>query len=142
MDPTLFDFTYVLGGSRILTVCDVLAQFYFKHECRYTFNDDQTLATFDPGQSGLDQPSTEVLQSALNSIQSLYGYYLLRQIRNPLLSDTDKYMISDFPISPTWKTNMSAYRETLRNLPDTLRANNTVIDVLNLNQYFPIMPMS
>lgn len=41
-----------------------------------------------------------------------------KQIRNQLLEETDKYMISDYPISEEYKAKISAYRKILRDLPE------------------------
>ena len=38
----------------------------------------------------------------------------VRAVRNQYLSDTDKYMISDFPVSNDEKDNYKAYRQYLR----------------------------
>lgn len=38
----------------------------------------------------------------------------MRAVRNQYLSDTDKYMITDFPVSKTEKANYKLYRQYLR----------------------------
>ena len=43
----------------------------------------------------------------------------VRAVRNQYLSDTDKYMIPDFPITEAEKTQYIQYREYLRNYPET-----------------------
>lgn len=42
-----------------------------------------------------------------------------RAIRNQYLSDTDKYMIPDFPITEAEEAQYIQYREYLRNYPET-----------------------
>lgn len=41
-----------------------------------------------------------------------------RSTRDGYLLETDKYMISDFPISENKKDEMKKYRQTLRDLPE------------------------
>lgn len=45
------------------------------------------------------------------------AWQALRNARDLKLTETDKYMVSDFPISSGNKTLMEAYREALRDLP-------------------------
>lgn len=42
-----------------------------------------------------------------------------RAVRNQYLTDTDKYMIPDFPITETEEAQYIQYREYLRNYPET-----------------------
>jgi len=44
----------------------------------------------------------------------------VRPRRNMKLKETDKYMVSDFPMSAQSKEDLLAYREALRNMPDNL----------------------
>lgn len=43
----------------------------------------------------------------------------VREVRNQYLSDTDKYMIPDFPITEAEEAQYIQYREYLRNYPET-----------------------
>jgi hypothetical protein len=43
----------------------------------------------------------------------------LRRIRDGLLQETDKYAVSDFPMSDDERTAMTQYRQELRDLPTT-----------------------
>lgn len=43
----------------------------------------------------------------------------VRAIRNQYLTDTDKYMIPDFPITEEERQQYKNYREYLRNYPET-----------------------
>lgn len=43
----------------------------------------------------------------------------VRAVRNQYLTDTDKYMIPDFPITETEEAQYIQYREYLRNYPET-----------------------
>jgi hypothetical protein len=45
---------------------------------------------------------------------------LIRPQRNAKLSETDKYMIPDYPISTTEKAKWETYRQALRDLPESL----------------------
>lgn len=63
----------------------------------------------------------------------------IRTIRNNFLSQTDKYMISDYPITSEIKQQLTQYRQQLRELPETL--NNVTIDLSNIGQYFPQSPI-
>lgn len=44
----------------------------------------------------------------------------MRQDRNFKLGETDKYMVSDYPISASNKTAMETYRQALRDLPSNI----------------------
>ena len=63
----------------------------------------------------------------------------IRTIRNNFLSQTDIYMISDYPLSSDVKQQLIQYRQQLRDLPGTL--NNVTIDLSNIGQYFPQAPI-
>ncbi len=43
----------------------------------------------------------------------------LRRIRDGLLKETDKYSVSDFPMSDEERTAITQYRQELRDLPST-----------------------
>lgn len=63
----------------------------------------------------------------------------IRTIRNNFLLQTDKYFISDFPISPEKKNIILNYRQQLRDLPQNLI--NTEINLNNIGSYFPQAPV-
>ena len=56
----------------------------------------------------------------------------LRAKRDNLLRDTDKYLISDYPISPESLEQVKAYRVSLRELPEQSGFPTEVV--------FPVMP--
>lgn len=56
----------------------------------------------------------------------------LRDKRDRLLRDTDKYLISDYPISPESLEQVKAYRVALRELPEQSGFPTEVV--------FPVMP--
>lgn len=56
----------------------------------------------------------------------------LRAKRDRLLRDTDKYLISDYPISPESLEHIKAYRVSLRELPEQSGFPTEVV--------FPVMP--
>jgi hypothetical protein len=66
--------------------------------------------------------------------------YKLRELRNTVLKETDAYMLSDYPLTEEQRNQMITYRQTLRDLPEVLITNNTVIDMNNLSQYIPSKP--
>ena len=43
----------------------------------------------------------------------------MRRIRDGLLKETDKYTVSDFPMSDEERTALTQYRQELRDLPST-----------------------
>lgn len=45
------------------------------------------------------------------------AWYKLRKVRDQYLADTDKYMISDFPIDTKTRGQYREYRVYLRSLP-------------------------
>lgn len=44
-------------------------------------------------------------------------WHLLRTIRNKYLSETDKFMLADFPIDTKTRAHYREYRQYLRDLP-------------------------
>ena len=56
----------------------------------------------------------------------------IRSKRDKLLIDTDKYLISDYPISPESLEQVKAYRVSLRELPEQSGFPTEVV--------FPVMP--
>ena len=55
----------------------------------------------------LPEPTVEELQAQV------------RQVRNQYLEQTDKFMITDYPITSTQKTKYKQYRAYLRDYPDS-----------------------
>lgn len=49
-----------------------------------------------------------------------YGMNLLRQHRDSLLDKTDKFMVPDRPIQQTQRDQWITYRQSLRDLPETV----------------------
>lgn len=45
------------------------------------------------------------------------SWHVLREKRNRLLAETDKYMLSDFPVDTRTRGLYRDYRQYLRNLP-------------------------
>lgn len=48
------------------------------------------------------------------------AFKLMREKRNQLLFDSDKYMISDFPITEQERNKWKVYRQALRDLPKNI----------------------
>ena len=51
---------------------------------------------------------------------------LIREQRDQLLKDTDKYMLVDFPMTETKRDEWKVYRQTLRDFPTTADLENLV----------------
>lgn len=69
----------------------------------------------------------------------------LRAYRNVMLIDTDKFVIIDFPGTLQFKTELAAWRQALRHLPETISDDLLVLnqyDRLDLNGIFPPPPDS
>lgn len=47
-----------------------------------------------------------------------YKSSMIREQRNKLLNETDKYMTVDYPITDELRNALKDYRQTLRNLPE------------------------
>jgi hypothetical protein len=73
---------------------------------------------------GETMPDLTIIQNKCNeirpSVYSKYAFKYLRTERNKLLTNSDKYIISDFP-HPTEEVKQAwiSYRQTLRDLPST-----------------------
>ncbi len=57
----------------------------------------------------------------------------VRLMRDRYLMDTDKYMLSDYPVSETEKEKIRGYRQYLRNLPQ--QENFPDVSVISLNEW-------
>lgn len=44
--------------------------------------------------------------------------YDARNIRNAILQETDKYLMSDYPITTEWRQKIIKYRQSLRDIPN------------------------
>lgn len=64
----------------------------------------------------------------------------IRSIRNNFLLQTDKYILSDYPLTTEQRNNIISYRQQLRDLPNNLQG--TEIDISNIGIYFPNSPVS
>ena len=83
-------------------------------------------------------PSDADIAAELVLIKNIYAFEQLRLLRNNLLNSSDKYMITDYPITSEAKALWTTYRQALRVLPDNLVGQ--TLDVSNLNSYFPTPP--
>ena len=64
----------------------------------------------------------------------------LRQRRNQLLEETDKYMLSDFPITEENKNKMIIYRQNLRDWMNPININIETLSDETINS-LPIKPV-
>lgn len=85
--------------------------------------------------TGVPAPSEDQLLSIpINSILQPIAMQMLKVERNRLLSESDKYVISDFPITIEKKEECKIYRQILRDLPSNsnpnLNTNNELINVI------------
>lgn len=82
-----------------------------------TFNEDsiyelkESPIVFDLSKEYIPVYFRETQENLLKSI---------RPERDKLLQETDKYMLSDYPIASPDKTLIMGYRQKLRNLPETI----------------------
>lgn len=75
----------------------------------------------DTCEAYLDQGDLKLrLSSTKEAAQLQQAWTALRSERDGKLAATDKYMVSDYPISAGNKTLMEAYREALRDLPSQI----------------------
>ena len=84
---------------------------------------------------GLEPMNADLIIQKLSQNRSEKGMNELRKLRNEKLTESDIYMITDFPISAEKRLEIISYRNLLRNLPETL--SNQLIDIDNLHQYLP-----
>lgn len=64
----------------------------------------------------IEKVGTQYIIRALTPPSTEEKALLLRQKRNLMLAETDKYMIEDFPISEDLKSALKSYRQTLRDI--------------------------
>lgn len=89
-------------------------------------------------QDGSTLPSDSDIAANMLIQQNLYAFTLLRDMRNSLLTNSDKYMLVDYPITSDLKASWTTYRQALRVLPDNLAGQ--TLDYTNISQYFPMSP--
>jgi len=68
---------------------------------------------FDSTKTARETAEQTTLDNYLNSWERV------RAERDNLLKDTDKYLLSDYPITDSNKTSIETYRTSLRNIPTT-----------------------
>lgn len=68
---------------------------------------------FDTAKQARETEEQTTLNNYINSWERV------RAERDNLLKETDKYILSDFPISDSNKTSIETYRTSLRNIPTT-----------------------
>lgn len=69
----------------------------------------------------------------------------LRVYRNIMLLDTDKFITADFPLTQQVKDEILAWRQALRELPESISESLLVLNQhgrLNLNGIFPSPPVT
>lgn len=64
-----------------------------------------------------EQPTSPVIMAKLKEIQEAEPMRELRMKRGKLLTDTDKYMTMDYPMTDDERNAMREYRQVLRDLP-------------------------
>lgn len=64
-----------------------------------------------------EQPTEEVIMTKLKELQDAEPMRLLRIERKKVLTDTDKYMTMDYPMTEEERNAMREYRQVLRDLP-------------------------
>ena len=85
-----------------------------------------------------NNPTTEQILSTTELLSQYRPWYLLRKLRDQRLTDSDKFMLPDFPITIEQLQAIKTYRQQLRDLPDTLT---TTPDIDNLEAIFPAFPL-
>ena len=88
------------------------------------------------------EPTAQELADAKEDAMNAWWWKELRRIRNNLLDDTDKYVVSDRPENINWVT----YRQELRDLPATVTKpdfetlNNQNVKEWNIDGLMPTKP--
>ena len=65
------------------------------------------------------KPTKASLQNKLVQAQADWDWRMVREKRDALLRDSDKVMLSDYPIHEVGRTDWESYRHELRNIPQT-----------------------
>lgn len=63
------------------------------------------------------QPTEQEILDIKDTVKEELWFKELRRERNVLLSETDKYLLEDYPITNEQKTLLKKYRKDLRDLP-------------------------
>jgi hypothetical protein len=100
--------------------------------------DEQNNPIMEPVETGLFETVAEVNHVecvikadyviTITDITEEYNLQQLRMVRDKLLIDTDKYMISDYPISNEDKADYTNYRQYLRDLPSVVPVPTEVLE--------------
>ena len=74
---------------------------------------------FDYGNTLLERGGYANLTAEERASVDIEAMVELRRIRSCLMAETDKYAVSDFPMSDASRASMVVYRQALRELPNT-----------------------
>lgn len=102
------------------------------HAIQIDTNDTSEKENLDGSISSVTQDEITTIENKYNSVKSTRetteatnrnafknSWSRIRFERDQILRDTDKYLISDYPITSNNKTLIQNYRTALRNLPNT-----------------------
>lgn len=135
MNPLLFNYNLKQVYEDDYYIGHILANYFpIDQGYNWEFSSTELLSFSGPSPA----PTNEELLNCLESVKNGYPMHLIRELRNKKLKASDKYTISDYPVSDIKRAEWLLYRQQLRELPETLA--NTVIDVNNLEINFPPAP--
>ena len=97
---------------------------------RVLFLDQDANPVYTDGKPPIDE---QIVIAKILQIRNDKPMNELRKIRNGLLFETDIYMLSDYPQSQQQRSDILAYRQALRTLPEQLQSQ--ILDINDLYQY-------
>ena len=76
---------------------------------------------------GINRPTKAQIDSWRANAEEAYKWIDIRKKRDKLLAESDRYMLSDYPISEAQKSAYESYRQELRDLPTTFSSSDSVV---------------
>jgi hypothetical protein len=86
--------------------------------------DDEVIEYLDSSQT---PPSHQAIAAELKKMKQEFPWIAVRAKRDAMLRDSDKVMLSDYPISEAQKSAYESYRQELRDIPTTFSSSDSVV---------------
>ena len=83
----------------------------------FSLKNDSVYANLEWLSEDIPKPSEEEVMAKVKELQDAEPMRILRIKRKKILTDTDKYMTLDYPMTDDERTAMRIYRQVLRDLP-------------------------
>ena len=105
-----------------------------KPDCNWSMTDNNYDTLVWEIANSKSKPTHNELLEKVNELNNIKPLEVLREKRNELLDQTDKYMVSDFAYEvSTTKEDWISYRQELRDLPTTASPQINIVERIETN---------